>query len=138
MHYLTELKTFDVWSALGARLLWMEGLFSEGDLSLLYGFPTALLLKVHSSLFSLRIFSVVYCIGAAALLFVTCRRFANLTIATIAVAAFGLNELTLIFGRYGGSVAGTIFGILVALLAFGSVVAHPSPCILYTTDPSHE
>ena len=126
LHYLTELKTFDVWSALGARLLWMEGLFSEGDLSLLYGFPTALLLKVHSSLFSLRIFSVVYCIGAAALLFVTCRRFANLTIATIAVAAFGLNELTLIFGRYGGSVAGTIFGILVALLACGSLVAHPS------------
>ena len=26
LHYLTELKTFDIWQALGGRLLWMEGL----------------------------------------------------------------------------------------------------------------
>ena len=126
LNYLTELQTFDVGKALGARLLWAEGLFSEGDLSLLYGFPTALLLTIHSSLLSLRIFSVVYCLGAAALLALICRRFSNSHISTTVVAVFGLNELILIFGRYGSSIAGTIFGILVALLACGSLVAQPS------------
>lgn len=126
LNYLTELQTFDVGKALGARLLWAEGLFSEGDLSLLYGFPTALLLTIHSSLLSLRIFSVVYCLGAAALLALICRRFSNCHISATVVAIFGLNELILIFGRYGSSIAGTIFGILVALLACGSLVARPS------------
>ena len=125
-HYLDELKTFDLWKAFGARLLWVEGLFSEGDLSLLYGFPTAILLQTYSSLWSLRIFSVVYSLGAAALLYLACRRFSTVTVAITAIAVFGLNELTLIFGRYGSSISGTLFGILVALLACGSVVVQPT------------
>jgi hypothetical protein len=42
------------------------------------------------------------------------------------MAVFGLNELMLFFGRYGSSIAGTIFGIIIALLSCGSLVARPS------------
>lgn len=124
--FLTEIQSFDPWDAFVRRLLWSEGLLSEGDASLLYGFPTALLLSDYSSLLSLRIFSVISFITAAALIGVFCKRFGHVTLGITAFIVFGLNELGLIFGRYGSSIAATILSVVVALVCCASTVTRPT------------
>jgi hypothetical protein len=124
--FLFELQTFNLPEALLRRFLWSEGLLSEGDASLLYGFPTALLLSVHSSLFSLRIFSVIFFLAAALLMGVFCKRFAHAGVGAAACVVFGLNELGLVFGRYGSSIAATLLSVVVAFLCCALTVARPT------------
>jgi hypothetical protein len=126
LNHLQEIDTLEGPQALRSRLLWSQGLLSEGDRSLLYGLPTLYLLTVHSSLESLRIFSVLYFLGAALCMYSLCKRFLNSTIATVTLFTFGLSELGLIFGRYGSSIAATLFALTLALWACGSLVTRPT------------
>jgi hypothetical protein len=126
LSYVLEMQTLNLPNALGGRLLWAQGLLSEGDRSLLYGLPTLYLLSFQSSLESLRIFSAIYFLGAALCVYSLCRRFLTPTIATVALFTFGLCELGLIFGRYGSSIAATLFAVTLALYACASLVSHPS------------
>jgi len=126
LNYFQELPTLNLWKAFGTRLIWAQGLLSEGDRSLLYGFPTLYLLTLKSSLLSIRVFSVVYFLGSTLCLATLCKRFCSPTIGRIALFTFGLNELGLVFGRYGSSIAATLFGVVVAFLACASLVARPS------------
>jgi hypothetical protein len=124
--FIIEMQNFTVPEALLRRSLWSEGLLSEGDASLLYGFPTLLLLSVHSSLFSLRIFSVIFFLTAALLIGFFCKRFAHAGVGAIACAVFGLNELGLVFGRYGSSIAATLFSVVVAFCCCAMTVTRPT------------
>ena len=126
LNLLAEMSNLDLAQALGSRLLWTQGLLSEGDRSLLYGFPTLYLLTHRSSLVSVRLFSALYFLGAALGLALVCKRFYNPTIATLALFTFGLNELGLIFGRYGSSIASTIFATVLAFGACASLANSPS------------
>lgn len=126
LSFLPEVRDLKVFDAFFSRLLWTEGLLSEGDYSLLYGFPTALLLSTHSSLLSLRIFSVIFFLATALLLGVFCRRYAHPLLGVTACVVFGLNQLGLIFGRYGSSVAATLFSLVTALGCCASSVSHPT------------
>jgi hypothetical protein len=126
LNYFQELPTLNLWKAFVTRLLWAQGLLSEGDRSLLYGFPTLYLLTLKSSLLSIRVFSVAYFLGATLCFATLCKRFCNPTIGRIALFTFGLNELGLVFGRYGSSIASTLFGVVIAFLACASLIARPS------------
>ena len=126
LNFLAEMSNLDLAQALGSRLLWTQGLLSEGDRSLLYGFPTLYLLTHSSSLVSVRLFSALYFLGAALGLALVCKRFYNPTIATLALFTFGLNELGLIFGRYGSSIASTIFATVLAFGTCASLANSPS------------
>jgi hypothetical protein len=123
---LPEIQNLKLPDALYHRLLWGEGLLSEGNSTLLYGFPTALLLSVSSSLFSLRIFSVIFFLAATILMGAFGKRFGHITLGVTVGIVFGLNELGLIFGRYGGSIAATIFSVVVALMCCAYTVARPT------------
>lgn len=109
-----------------SRLLWSEGLLSEGDRSLLYGFPITEILPRFPSMFAARLPAAIITIGSLVALYGLLRSHVSPTIATIAVGVFGLNELVLIFGRTGGSIAGTLFSLLVALWAYLRYVDIPS------------
>jgi hypothetical protein len=126
LNFLKEMSDLDLAQALGSRLLWTQGLLSEGDRSLLYGFPTLYLLTHTSSLISVRFFSVLYFLGAALCLASLCKRFFTPTVATVALFTFGLNEVGLIFGRYGSSIASSLFSTVLAFFACASLVAAPS------------
>lgn len=124
--FIAELQDFSIVAVLGKRLLWSEGLLSEGNLSLPYGLPTALLLNVSSSLFSARIVSVILFLATALLLGLICRRFMSHAVGVTTLFAFGLNEVGLTFGRYGSSIAATLFSVSLALWCCARCVAQPT------------
>jgi hypothetical protein len=126
LSFIPELNPLSIVDALGNRLLWSEGLLSEGDQSLLFGFPTAILLSFASSLFSLRIVSVIAFAASTLLLVLTCQRFMNPIIGLVILFAFGLNEVGLLFGRYGSSIAATIFSVIAALFCCARCVSRPT------------
>lgn len=123
---LPEVQNLKLPDALYHRLLWSEGLLSEGDHTLLYGFPTALLLSVSASLFYLRIISVIFFLAATILMGAFGKRFSHITVGVTVGIVFGLNELGLVFGRYGGSIAATLFSVVVALMCCAYTVARPT------------
>lgn len=116
----------DFTTRLYSRLFWSEGLLSEGNRSLLYGLATSEILPQMPSMFGARIASVVFTLGSVFALFLMMRRLFNPTVAAISVGIFGLNEITLIFGRYGSSIAGSFFGLILAWWACAHVTRHPS------------
>lgn len=124
--FMLELQDFDISNAFLKRLLWTEGLLSEGDHALLYGFPTVTILHAYSSLLSARIVSVALFLAATFLMAVFCKRHAHIAVGVAACVVFGLNELGLIFGRYGSSIAATLFSLVVALLCCANVVIRPT------------
>ena len=126
LSFLQEVTNLKISDAFFVRLLWTEGLLSEGDYSLLYGFPTALLLSLHSSLLSLRIVSVICFLAAATLIGVFGKRYATASVGVASCVVFGLNELGLVFGRYGSSIAATLLSIVVALICCANAVARPT------------
>lgn len=126
LNFLAEMPDLDLAKALGTRLLWTQGLLSEGERSLLYGFPTLYLLTYSSSLVSVRLLSALYFLGATIGLAVVCKRFYNPTVGTLLLFIFGLNEVGLIFGRYGSSIASTLFAAVIALGACASLTTSPS------------
>ena len=126
LSFLPEVKDLNITNALGSRFLWTEGLLSEGDYALVYGFPTALLLSAHSSLFSLRIVSVLSFLASVLLLGLLCKRFSSKTAGVAALIALGMNLVGLIFGRYGSSIAGTLFSVTLALYCCATCVARPT------------
>ena len=125
-NFFAELSGVTVWNALRTRLLWAQGLLSEGDRSLLYGYPTLYLLKFKSSLISLRVMSALYFLGTALLLAAFCKRFFHPTIGLVVLFTFGLNEAGLLFGRYASSIAATLFSVAAALYVCAALIARPS------------
>lgn len=124
--FLTELTDHvSIAHRLYSRLLWSEGLLSEGDRSLLYGLVTSELLPHFPSMFTARIASVTWTAIGLAALYGMMRHLFNPSIATIALAVCGLNELVLIFGRYGSSIAGTFSALIVAFWACSTLVLKP-------------
>jgi hypothetical protein len=121
-----ELSEATVWNAFKTRLLWAQGLLSEGDRSLLYGYPTLYLLKFKSSFISLRVMSALYFLGTTLFLAAFCKRFFHPTIGLVVLFTFGLNEAGLIFGRYASSIAATLFSVAAAWYACAALIAKPS------------
>jgi hypothetical protein len=108
-----------------SRLLWSEGLLSEGNRSLVYGFATSELLGTFPSMFTTRIVSVTCTAIGLGALYGMMRMLFSPSIAVIALAVCGLNELVLIFGRYGSSIAGTFSALIVAFWACSALVLRP-------------
>ena len=124
--FLTELTDHvSIAPRLYSRLLWSEGLLSEGDCSLLYGLVTSELLPHFPSMLTARIASVTWTAIGLAALYGMMRHLFNPSIAAIALAVCGLNELVLIFGRYGSSIAGTFSALIVAFWACSALVLKP-------------
>ena len=124
--FLTELTDHvSIAHRLYSRLLWSEGLLSEGNRSLLYGLVTSGLLPYSPSMFTARVASATWTAIGLAALYGMMRHLFNPSIATIALAVCGLNELVLIFGRYGSSIAGTFSALIVAFWACSALVLKP-------------
>jgi hypothetical protein len=109
-----------------SRLLWSEGLLSEGHRSLLYGYPVAELLPRFPSMFVDRLPAAIITVASIIALYGFMRSYSSPIIATISVGVLGLNELTLIFGRTGGSIAGTLFSLIIALWAYHRCLRVPT------------
>jgi hypothetical protein len=110
------------------RLLWNEGLVSNGQDSLLYGAPTYALMRwLGFSTLSLRICAVL-----AAFLFVIAawafaRHHLGDAAAGVTALVTALSTYTLFYGKYGTSLAATLLLCTVAAVAAGSLVRAEAP-----------
>ncbi len=99
------------------RFLWDDGILSAGQTSLFYGAPTYALFHIAGfSTWTLRIFAVLATLVSIVVVYVLGRRFFGPLVGGAAAMALGLNQCVLFYGRYGSSPAGTMLGVLLALL----------------------
>ncbi len=99
------------------RLKWNHGVLSGGANSLVFGFPALLTLKFLSADFvSLRLPAALAFLGACIAIFAVTRRTLGWVAAASALAFFGLNQVILIYARYGSSAAGSLCALACALL----------------------
>ena len=111
---------------LRATLLWDEGLVSRGDHSLLYGAPTyAILLHAGFGVAQLRIVAALLAAAAVVVAHRLARRFGG-GVAAAAALALALSPPLLFYGRYGTSLSGTLFGVLLATGACWGLLAAPA------------
>jgi hypothetical protein len=109
-------RVHSVWQVFLERLLWNDGILSAGDTSLLFGMPSLLLSREFGpSLSMLRGVSVFWSLGAIFTFALIFRRSFGGLAPCLAALVFGLNELVLIYGRYGSSIAGTMFALILAI-----------------------
>jgi hypothetical protein len=123
---LDELDGGSITAGFVRRTFWTQGALSKSNDSLIYGFPTLLLLSISSSLTALRATSVVCLLGSIGFLSQLSRRFLNKPTATAVIFVLGLNELALLFGRYGGSISAMNFCLAAALYSCALLVDRPT------------
>lgn len=99
------------------RLGWNHAVLSGGANSMVFGFPALVAMRFLSAdMWSLRLPAAIGFLGGCAAIFLLTRRMFGLVVATSAVGIFGLNQLSLIYARYGTSAAGSLCALLVSLL----------------------
>ena len=115
---LTELQTEGLLlTSFTQRLRWNDGVLSGGANSMVFGFPALVALRYVSADFWLfRLPAAIAFLGACLAFFLVTRRIFGLVAATAVLAVFGLNQLVLIYARYGTSAAGSLCALLCALL----------------------
>jgi hypothetical protein len=97
--------------------LWNDGTLSAGETSLLFGLPALLLSREFGlSIVLLRAISAFWMVGAIIIFALLFRRGFGRLAPYIAVLVFGLNEAILVYGRYGSSISGTMFSLVLAVL----------------------
>jgi len=115
-------------AALGRRLLWQQGLLSTGGDSLLYGFPTLLLLSgLSASLFSLRLVAAVLALASLALCWAFMRRLFGGGAAAAAAVLWCLAPTFFLYGRYATSLTAMWTTLWLALWAVTALLSAPSP-----------
>ncbi len=98
-------------------LLWDDGVLSASHHSLLYGSGTyALWLLFGASTATLRLMSVLLAVACLPTAYVLATRIGGRRVATAAVTVLSLNPVLLFYGRYGISIAGSLFSILLLLV----------------------
>lgn len=99
------------------RLRWNHGVLSGGASSMVFGFPALLGLKfIAVNFWALRLPAAVAFVGACIGIFMVAQRTQGFVVAVSALAFFGLNQVVLIYARYGSSAAGSLCALLFALL----------------------
>ena len=100
------------------RLRWNHGVLSGGASSLVFGLPALMGLKfVGADFFILRLPAAMAFLGACVALFLVTRRSLGVVAAVSALCFFGLNQVVLIYARYGSSAAGSMCALIFALFA---------------------
>lgn len=100
------------------RLRWNHGVLSGGASSLVFGLPALLGLKwVRADFLILRLPAALGFVGACLALFLVTRRTLGVVAAVSALGFFALNQVVLIYARYGSSAAGSLCALIFALLA---------------------
>lgn len=118
------------WQALKERLLWSDGILSAGNTSLLFGMPSLLVFReCGPSLTDLRGISVFWNLSAILIFALLFRRGFGRLAPCVAVLVFGLNEVNLIFGRYGSSIAGTMFALVLAVVLWIRLTQRGEPLV---------
>ncbi|HUM01971.1 MAG TPA: hypothetical protein VL084_06775 [Thermoanaerobaculia bacterium] len=114
-------------AALTRRLLWQQGLLSTGGDSLLYGFPTLLLLSnLSASLFSLRLVAALFALASLALCWAFMRRLFGGAAAAAAAVLWCLAPSFFLYGRYATSVTAMWTTLWIALGAVIALLSAPS------------
>ncbi len=99
------------------RLRWNHGVLSGSANSMVFGFPALAAVRFLSADFwSLRLPAVLAFLGACFAFFLVARRLWGPVVAVSVLAVFGLNQVVLIYARYGSSAAGTLCALLFSLL----------------------
>jgi len=107
------------------QLLWDSGLVSTGDHSLMYGSTTYALWRVAgASIFTLRIMAAVLALACLLAAWLAGRSAGDRSVAAAAVILFAVNPALIFYGRYGTSLSGSIFAVLLAFCAC-SLLVHP-------------
>ncbi len=105
------------WQVIQRFLLWSDGTLSAGENSLLFGLPALFLSREFGpSITLLRSISVFWMVGAIITFALIFRRGFGVVAPCIAALIFGLNEVILIYGRYGSSLSATMFSLVVAVI----------------------
>ena len=115
---LAELQTaVPLLTSFTERLRWNDGVLSGSANSLVFGFPALVALRyVSADFWLLRLPAAITFLGACLAFFLVTRRMFGLVAATAALAVFGLNQVVLIYARYGTSAAGSLCALLCSLL----------------------
>lgn len=120
------------WQILKERLLWNDGILSAGGTSLLFGMPSLIVFREFGpSLAALRGVSVFWILGAILMFALLFRRGFGRLAPCVAALVFGLNEVILIYGRYGSSIAGTMFALVVAVLLWIRLTQRGEPLFAF-------
>ena len=115
---LAELRRNDsLITSFTRRLPWNHGVLSASASSMVFGFPALVAVRFLSADFwALRLPAALAFLGACFALFLVARRLWGPVVAISALAVFGLNQVVLIYARYGTSAAGTMCALLFSLL----------------------
>jgi hypothetical protein len=115
---VTELASdSSLMTSFSQRLRWNHGVLSGGANSLVFGFPALVGLRyVSADFWLLRLPAAVAFLGACVAFFLLTRRLLGLITAVSVLGVFGLNQVVLIYARYGSSAAGSLCAVLVAFL----------------------
>lgn len=124
--FFDEIANTTLINSLLQRMSWSNAPLGDSNASLVYGFPTLVLLSISSSMTALRLMSAIYFLGSVGLIYAIAKRFVSNTAAAVVVFVFGLNELALFFGRYGCSISAMTICGLAALWCCARIVAQPS------------
>ena len=101
------------------RMLWDFGVVSSGHHSFLYGTGTYLLWQLAGvSTTTLRLMSVLLAIACLPVAYFAARETGSSRVATAAIVVTAINPIFLFYGRYGTSLAATLFGVWLMLWAF--------------------
>jgi hypothetical protein len=99
------------------RLQWNHGVLSGSANSMVFGFPALVATRFLSlDFWALRLPAAVSFMAGCFALFLVTRRLWGPVVALAALAVFGLNQIALIYARYGVSAAGSLCTLLFSLL----------------------
>jgi len=107
-------------------LLWVDGVLSAGERSLLFGLPAYLFSSWQApSVILLRAISVFWMLGSVVVFALLCKRYCGPVASCVALLVFGLNEAVLLYGRYASSIAATMFSLVVSFYLFFRLIERP-------------
>lgn len=105
------------------RLWWNHGVLSGSANSMVFGLPALVALRfLQADFWSLRLPAAISFLAGCSALFLIARRFWGPVAAISGLAVFGLNQLVLIYSRYGSAAAGTLCALLFSLLLCARLV----------------
>ena len=115
---LTELRgNSSLMTSFTQRLRWNHGVLSASANSMVFGFPALVAVRFLSAdLWALRLPAALAFFGSCFAFFLVARRLSGLVVAVSVLVVFGLNQVVLIYARYGSSAAGSLCALLFSLL----------------------
>ena len=106
-----------------ARLLWDDGLVSSGHHSFLYGTGTyALWRLVGASPTTLRLMAALLAVACLPAAYAVGKAAGGRRVAAAAVVAMAVNPVLIFYGRYGTSLSGSLFAVLLVIWACACLI----------------